>query len=122
MPRVFDPGRALEAWMQTDSHHQIRPSDGCARYIGRLGVLAVALGIGAAVSSSFGMGVALADGTGTGPGENSASVDASPPSSASPPPPASAGEVTQQAPALGSGSPDPAAPKHDTSDNKMEVD
>ena len=60
--------------MLTDSPSHVCPATaGCARDIGRVGSLAVALGIGAAVATGFGMGIAQADDTGTS--ETSPSVD-----------------------------------------------
>ncbi|MBY0286578.1 MAG: cadherin-like domain-containing protein, partial [Mycobacteriaceae bacterium] len=52
--------------MPADSPRHTRSTTaGCARYVGRIGSLAVALGIGAAVATGFGIGVAQADDTGT---------------------------------------------------------
>ncbi|MGE2724377.1 Ig-like domain-containing protein [Mycolicibacterium pulveris] len=62
----------------------VDPSDGrtlsapspYARYIGRVGALAVALGVGAAVATGQGAGIARADDTATGSTENSSTADA----------------------------------------------
>ena len=43
----------------------LRAATGCARYVGRVGALAVALGIGAAVATSPGVAVALPDSSGS---------------------------------------------------------
>src|SRR6476620_366320 len=93
------PGRQqLEATMLTDSpgHGRSETAD-CARYIGRVGSLAVALGIGAAVATGFGMGIAQADDTATS--ETSPSVDSP---SNSPTPSAGGGQTGQPTPPDGS--------------------
>ncbi|OBB62202.1 hypothetical protein A5757_04820 [Mycobacterium sp. 852013-51886_SCH5428379] len=41
--------------------HQNHPSEGYARYVGRVGALAVALGVGMAITSAHGVGLAHAD-------------------------------------------------------------
>jgi hypothetical protein len=42
-------------------------SRGCARYVGRVGALAVALGVGMAIATGGGLGIAHADETGPPP-------------------------------------------------------
>ncbi|MCV7220853.1 Ig-like domain-containing protein [Mycolicibacterium elephantis] len=50
-----------------------------ARYIGRVGALALALGVGAAVATGQGVGIARADNAATGSNEKSSTADASSP-------------------------------------------
>jgi VCBS repeat-containing protein len=86
-----------------------------ARYIGRVGALAVALGVGAAVATGqgFGVGVARAEtGTESGASSDNPSADAdNPPASADQTPP-SPNPPTETKPSPGTGSPtnNPAAP------------
>jgi hypothetical protein len=64
-----------------DSSSQRSPNRGCARFIGRVGALAVALGLGIAIANSA--GIALADGTESGPSSGPAASAASTGSSGS---------------------------------------
>ena len=106
--------------MHTDPHSYLRPAAaGGARYIGRVGALAVALGIGVAVAGGLGMGLAHADETGTSENPPSAGTPSGPSAPSSPEP---NDHPEQQATAVGSDNDAPDAAKGGGSTTEMKVD
>ena len=96
----------------------VNGADGYAKYIGRVGALAVALGVGAAVATGPLMGIAQAD---DDPAATDASVDvSSDPSEPSTPEPGD--QLDAQPPAAGSNSPEPNKTATNPAENKMQID
>src|SRR5258708_3202237 len=95
------------------------PPAGYAKYIGRVGALAVALGVGGAVATGHGTGMARADDdTATTDGAS----DDAPPDPSTPSAPESGDQLDTQSPATGSKNPEPKKTAAHPADTRMDVD